>query len=445
MAITRPRGTRDTTPESMQVRRGVEKRMRTTLERYGYREVQTPVFEHMELFTAKSGDAIKEELYAFEDKAGRSLALRPELTAAVMRFFHNELSVEPRPLKLWYLANCFRYDRPQKGRYREFWQVGCEIIGSDRPEANAELIALTTQLLHDAGLREIDVRIGHIAILHGLLAAIGAPGSESPERGPLMRAIDKRDEKSIRGILEKNGAREDAVAAFLRLGEADPQGGSSRSLEATRDLLASGQGEAVDQAQAALEELQEALDLLESMAPPHGGRFDPMIARGLDYYTGLVFEVDAPRLGAEKQVAGGGGYDLSSVFGSERIPTTGFALGFDRLMVALEAEEALPEPGPWLDVYLAAIGDAQRPLALQLAQALRAGGVRVEVDLMRRPPGKNLKAADAHQARWALLLGEKEREAGTVTVKDLATGDQQAVAQDRLVEHLQSELERGAS
>jgi histidyl-tRNA synthetase len=436
-AIKRPRGTRDLGPDEMRIRRAIENRMRTTLSRYAYREVQTPVFEHLELFTAKSGDAIKQELYDFKDKAGRELALRPELTAAVMRLYHNELLMEPRPLKLWYFSNCFRYDRPQKGRYREFWQVGCEIVGSDHPETHAELIALTLDLLRDAGVQETQVRIGHIAVLQGLLHAIGVPPASEHERGPLMRGIDKWDEKEIRKQLQEAGVSDEAAGRLIGLGE---KAETAQLLEKTKEVLESGSGgpedAATKKALAALKEVREALDLLATQHPDAPVRFDSMIARGLDYYTGLVFEVDAPRLGAEKQIAGGGGYDLSSVFDAERVPTTGFALGFDRVLVALDAEENLPEPDPWLDVYLAPIGDEQRTPALRLARNLREAGLRVEVDLMRRAPGKNLKAADAHKARWAVLLGEREAKAGMVTLKTLATGDQEEVPQDELTKRL---------
>ena len=138
-----PRGTRDFTSDDMNKRRYVEKIMKSTFQRFGYREIQTPTFENLELFTAKSGEGIIDEIYSFKDKGGRELALRPELTAPVMRFYVEKLQMEPKPLKLYYFGSCFRYDRPQKGRYREFTQAGCEIIGTDSPEANAELIAMS--------------------------------------------------------------------------------------------------------------------------------------------------------------------------------------------------------------------------------------------------------------------------------------------------------------
>ncbi|HDS59631.1 MAG TPA: histidine--tRNA ligase, partial [Thermoplasmatales archaeon] len=168
-SIGKPRGTRDFTPEEMERRRRVETALREVFRRYGYREVATPTMEHLELFTLKSGEAIVEETYAFTDKSGRELALRPELTAPVMRFYVEQMQMEPKPLKLLYFGNCFRYDRPQAGRYREFWQMGCELIGTRTPEALAELIALAYHALRGAGLEDILLRVGDLAPLRALL------------------------------------------------------------------------------------------------------------------------------------------------------------------------------------------------------------------------------------------------------------------------------------
>jgi len=168
-----PRGTRDFTPEEMQKRRYLEKCMRDTFNSFGYGEVQTPMFEHLDLFTAKSGEGIIDEIYSFQDKGGRNLALRPELTAPVMRFYVEKMQMEPKPLKLFYFGNCFRYDRPQKGRYREFMQAGCELIGTDTPEAQAELVAMAYKILVNAGLKDITLSIGNLNILSVLFEKLG--------------------------------------------------------------------------------------------------------------------------------------------------------------------------------------------------------------------------------------------------------------------------------
>ena len=167
-----PRGTRDFSPSEMFKRRHVEKILKTTFETFGYREVQTPTFENLELFTAKSGEAVTDEIYAFKDKSGRNLALRPELTAPVMRFYVDKLQMEPKPLKLYYFGNCFRYDRPQKGRYREFMQAGCELIGTKTPEAIAELICLAYSLFKNVNVKNISIDIGNLKLLSLFLDSI---------------------------------------------------------------------------------------------------------------------------------------------------------------------------------------------------------------------------------------------------------------------------------
>ena len=170
-----PRGTRDFSPKEMEKRRYIEESMRSTFKTFGYREIQTPTFETLELFTAKSGEAIIDEIYHFRDKGGRNLALRPELTAPVIRFYVDKLQMEPKPLKLFYFGNCFRYDRPQKGRYREFKQAGCELIGTDTPIAYAELIAMAYTILEKVGLNNMRLNIGNLSILSSMFDVLKLP------------------------------------------------------------------------------------------------------------------------------------------------------------------------------------------------------------------------------------------------------------------------------
>lgn len=431
MDLQRPRGTRDFGPAEMARRRSAEEAMRDVFARFGFQEVQTPTFEHLELFTAKSGPGIVSELYDFKDKGERHFTLRPELTAPVMRFYFQELAMEPKPLKLFYFGNCFRYDRPQKGRYREFWQMGCELIGPDTPEAVGEVVALGVTLLTDAGIKGLEARVGHLGILRGLLQHIGYP--QAAERGPLMRAVDKWDEAAIVRELEAGDVPRDRIDWFLGVKAIEDLG-------ALRDLLGTGCGGDPEGTQAALEALDALVDTLDAAAAfgaaPDVFRPDPMIARGLDYYTGVVFEMDAPALGAEKQLLGGGVYDLSGVFGGDTVGTIGFGLGFDRTLVALEAEGAEAPGVEGLDVYVAPIGDAPRTRAIRLVHELRAAGLRAEVDLMRRNPGKNFKHAANRGAAYTAVLGERELEAGTIGVKDLATGDQVSMPLDQAVDWL---------
>ncbi|MEM3478202.1 MAG: ATP phosphoribosyltransferase regulatory subunit, partial [Archaeoglobaceae archaeon] len=196
MKIERPRGTRDFLPEEMEKRRDVEKRLREIAESFGYREVATPTFEHSELFKLKSGEGIIEEMYVFKDKSERELALRPELTAPIIRMFVNECSRMPKPLRFYYIGNCFRYERPQKARYREFWQFGVELIGSDSYLANAEVIFLAYKMLKSLEI-DFELNIGHVGILRSILSPLG----DKAERA--MRLIDKNDKDALKSYFDE--------------------------------------------------------------------------------------------------------------------------------------------------------------------------------------------------------------------------------------------------
>lgn len=398
--IKKPRGTRDFLPEEMEKRRWLEERMRNVFEKYGYEEVSTPTIEHLELFTLKSGEEIIEETYAFEDKAGRKLALRPELTAPVMRMYVEKLQMEAKPLKLYYFGNCFRYDRPQKARYREFWQFGCELIGSNRAEAIAELIALAYNILKECGLNSIILRIGNLDILRKFLDGIGANDVS------IMRLIDKRD---FDGLKEKIENFEE-FKRFIETKELD----KIEYEEAKR--------------------MKEILDMLREFSVPYN--IDLSIARGLEYYTGIVFEIDAPRLGAEKQLCGGGEYNLVPLLGGRKIATAGFAIGFDRVLLALEAEgfkfERKEKP-----VYVAYMKDMLKN-AIKISKMLRKAGIKVDMDLMRRSISKSLDYANRKGMKKVIIIAPDEWEKKSVILKDMEKGEQEEIKIEELTEHLSS-------
>lgn len=407
--IERPRGTRDFLPEEMEKRRAIEVRFREIAENYGYREIATPTFEHLELFTIKSGDEIVEEIYAFKDKSGRDLALRPELTAPAMRLFVNECSVMPRPLRFYYFGNCFRYERPQKGRYREFWQFGVELIGSDRVEADAEVIALAYRMLKDLNI-QFDLQIGHVGILRSILRDI--PEEKSSR---IMRFIDKRDSEGLASYMDEEGIASDVQEKVFQVS----------ALHGSREVLTEAEG-LTDQNN--LEYLRELCDILDFIGVEY--TINLGIARGLDYYTGMVFEIYAEGLGAQKQVCGGGRYRLTHLFGGEDVPSTGFAIGFDRV------------------VEICGIDIPQRKLAViisfpdtlkesfKVAEKLRSAGLRVISDVMGRSIRKQLSHASDIGADYAIIVGRKEIEEGVVGVKNLNTGVQKSVPIDELTKYL---------
>ncbi len=417
-SFQRPRGTRDLLPGTMQRREAYLRTVRALMHGAGYGEVLTPTFEHLELFEAKSGAGIRDELYAFDDKSGRKLTLRPELTAAVMRAYLEEMTHLPKPLKLYYIANCFRYERPQAGRYREFWQIGAELLGADPLLGDVETIALAWRCLQAAGVETLHVRLGHLGLVRGLLAEGKV---EQPE--PVLRLLDKGDRQGLQEHLLTIGA--DEVAAPLL------------------DLLAARSAPSQEQLQLATElsqshpsilptvgHLQRLLALLHHANVP-SIHLDLAIARGFDYYTGMVFEVDVPTLGAEKQVCGGGAYDLLEAFGGVSTPTTGFAIGIDRMLLAQEQTRGAPAPLEALDVLVVPLAPQAIPLAWQLVTKVRdTTALSVEVELAGRNLGKALKYADARATTVVVIIGEREVAAGEATLRWLSDGTQRSVPID---------------
>ena len=391
--IQKPRGTRDFLPDEMERRRAVEKRMRDVARCWGYREVCTPEFEELELFTARSGEGIIEEMYVFEDKGGRMMVLRPEITAAVQRMYLNEARVTPKPLRWCYFADCFRYERPQKGRYRQFWQFGVELIGADTPVADAEVIMLARDLLQSSGV-SFSLHVGHLGFMKALLLHM-----DSKEQRIVMRYLDKKDYDGLRGHLEISG-RPDLYSSLTTLLEC-------RSLAEVTEIT----GKLPEYTR-----IEETLGLLDEMEVPFS--LDPGIARGLDYYTGIVFEAFADNLGAENQIMGGGAYRLAHLFGGDDVPSSGFAIGFDRVMVSLGDSSAITERVVGI-VYT----PEGRPHALRVARAFREAGIRTETDIMGRNIGAQITHA-SKSAQFVAIIGKREHESGMVTLKDLNSGEQ---------------------
>jgi len=405
-----PRGTRDFSIEDMQKRRYIEEGMRSTFQTFGYREIQTPTFETLELFTAKSGQEIIEELYSFKDKGGRDLALRPELTAPVIRFYVDKLQMEPKPLKLFYFGNCFRYDRPQKGRYREFRQAGCEIIGTDTPEAYAELIVLAYKILENSGIEDLRLNIGNLNILSLIFKQLKLTREQQKYLIPL---IDKSLFEDVFDVLRDFGIKGEDANKFIEILQ-------------TPDVKIIKKYFKDDSAIKEIGELEQILKLIEKAFGIKNYKVQMSIVRGLDYYKGLVFEIEAPILGAEKQLCGGGAYDLISLFGGKKTPSAGFAIGFDRTIVALESEN-YRFPKSQIDAYVIPLNEDIVDLAINIVQILRNEGFLVDLDLLRRGLGKSLKYASSIDVKKAIILGPKETKQNSVTVRDMETGEQKFI------------------
>ncbi|MCZ7401687.1 MAG: histidine--tRNA ligase [Candidatus Methanoperedens sp.] len=408
MELQKPRGTRDFLPEEMRKRRYIENKLREVATGWGYGEIKTPTFEHIELFTLKSGDGILGEIYNFKDKGDREIALRPELTAPVVRMYVEELQRSPKPLKFFYFDNCFRYERPQKGRFREFFQFGVEIIGSARPESDAEVIALAAEMLKSAGVKG-DLHIGHIGIVRTLLKDI------QPEyQGKIMRLVDKKDDKGLEDFLDQINAPDDIRGKLFRLIGLHGENAMHEAQELVGDIEA-------------LTQFKALLELLDVYGIEY--QVDLGIARGLDYYTGMVFEIYCEGLGAQNQVCGGGSYRLAQLFGGEDTPSTGYAIGFDRIMEICEAKPVVSKC-----IVVVSFEDTRKE-AIIIAQKLRIH-VTTYLDVMGRKFKDQIAYANTIGASHVVIVGKNELDAGKVALKDMKTGEQELLSVEEVIKKL---------
>lgn len=430
----------------MKQRKKVENVLRDTFEIYAYQEIKTPLFEELSLFTTKSGEEIVDQLYNFKDKSNREIALRPEITAPVARLYLNKLQKTAKPIKLYYFGSCFRYERPQKGRFRQFWQFGCELIGAKSPEGEAEVIAMAEDSLEKLKIATAEIHINHLGIIRGLFKHFNI-NNEIQEK--IMTLIDKGDKKLLKNQLlpnTENNSLDEPLAdsnkedkslnepliddnnlANILINLVDFVG-KDDILKDVEKII----GE-YEEVQDSLNEFKELIKLLKSFKISNY-TINMGIARGLDYYTGIVFEIYVPELGAQKQVAGGGSYNLVEVFGGEKIESTGFAFGFDRLMNAIKDKE---ENEPIVDVFVAPIASETRGKSFEICQTLRSANIRTELDLSRRKFKKLLSAANKLKAKYVILVGKKELDENKITIKDMATGDQELVAIDKILDYIE--------
>lgn len=432
MEFTRPRGTRDFLFTEMRERKEAESTLRNVFENYGFQEIKTPLFEELKLFTTKSGEEIVDQLYNFKDKSDRELALRPELTAPVARLYLNELQkTTAKPIKLYYYGSCFRYERPQKGRFRQFWQFGCELIGAKSPEGEAEVISMCNESLESLGITPADININHLGIIRGLFAHFNIDTKTQRE---IMVIIDKGDKELLEeSLVGDNPVIDNEELNNVLLNLIDMVGGKE-ILPDIEELV-----KPYDEPQESLAELEELVKTLDSFGVDNY-TLNLGVARGLDYYTGIVFEVYIPELGAQKQVCGGGTYSLIKVFGGEEIESTGFAFGFDRLMNAIEELNGEKELKPYLDVFVAPINDETRQKSFEITQTLRKNGIATDVDLNRKKFKKLMNHANNINVGKVVIVGKKDLDEGKVTVKDMNSGDQELVSLDSLVDYIKGEL-----
>ena len=410
----RIKGFRDFYPEEMQARRQMFDAVESTVQSYGFREIGTPAMEDAQLYIDKSGEEIVEELYSFEDKGGRHVALTPELTPTVARMVVAKQQELSKPIKWFSTRPFWRYEEPQQGRFREFYQTNVDIFGSSEPTADAEVLAVAADMLTNLGLDADDFEflVSHRDILGGLLESF--EGEIATQAA--IRAVDKSakiEQAEYHELLVDAGLSYEQAREFDDLLDVDE--------DELDDLI---EFAGTDRIEAAVTNLQNVLDAADDFGVREYCDLSLETARGLDYYTGVVFECFDSTGEVSRAVFGGGRYDdLIESFGGQPTPAVGFAPGDATLSLLLQHAGVWPDESLSTDYYVLQVGDT-RPVAARIARELRGAGNVVESDVADRSFGAQMNYADSINADTVVIVGERDLENDEVTIKDMGSGDQ---------------------
>ncbi|OES44276.1 histidine--tRNA ligase [Domibacillus iocasae] len=423
MSVNIPRGTQDILPGQSEKWQYIESIAKDVCRRYHYKEIRTPIFEHTELFKRSVGDTtdiVQKEMYTFEDRGERSLTLRPEGTAAVVRsFVENKMfGMADQPVKLYYTGPMFRYERPQAGRYRQFVQFGVEAIGSEDPAIDAEVIGLVMDIYKMAGLKKLKLVIN----------SLGDAESRTKHREALIRHFEPHIEEfcgDCQMRLKQNPLR-------ILDCKKDRDHELMKTAPSILDYLN-------EESKAYFEKVTAYLDAVGIQYT-----IDPKLVRGLDYYNHTAFEVmsEAEGFGAITTLCGGGRYNgLVQQLGGPESPGIGFAFSIERFIAAMEAEKVEWPIDKGLDCFIVALGDAAKDRSVSLVHELRTAGLSAERDYQDRKMKAQLKASDRQHARFTAILGEDELTENRITVKDMAEGSQDQVPLNELANYLKTKME----
>ena len=417
MLTNAPRGTKDILPDTVGDWNYVEGEIRELCRRFGYSEIRTPIFEHTELFQRGIGegtDVVDKEMYTFTDRGGRSITLRPENTASAVRaYLQNKLYAQSNLVKLFYIGSMFRYDRPQAGRMREFHQFGVEALGEANPAVDAEVILLAMNLLEGLGLKDLELSIN----------SVGCPKCRSKYRTMLQDFFRDKLEDLC----------EDCRSRFER--------SPLRILDCKKDSDKPYMADAPKITDCLCEECAEHFAKLKELLTSAGISFthDPRLVRGLDYYTKTAFEIKYPPLGAQSAVAGGGRYDgLIEEMGGNPTPAVGFATGLERLLLALESQNLLPEKNRSVDAYVVALGETAQAEGFKLLNSLRQQGLSAAMDFAGRSMKAQMKQANKLGAKYSVILGEDEISEGVVMLRSMEDSSQAKVPMNQVAEKIKA-------
>ena len=419
MNISVPKGTKDVLPEDSYKWQFIEESARQVAKAFNIREIRTPVFEHTELFLRGVGettDVVTKEMYTFEDKGGRSITLKPEGTAGTARMFiENGLANQPLPLKAFYITPCYRYERPQAGRLREFHQFGIEVFGSAQPETDAEVIFAASSFLNKIGVKSTRLELNSIGC-KSCRAEYNKALKDyfRPHLGDMCKTCNERFEKNP-----------------LRMIDCKEEGCKKITANAPKilDYLC--------------DDCRSHFEKVRSLLTGLGVEYtvNPDIVRGLDYYTRTVFEFVSTDIGAQGTVCGGGRYDkLISGLGGGEVPAIGFAAGLERLLLVMD-NTAVPFPEkPVPAIYIGGMDEESRGKAFELVSKLRLNSIAAECDLMARSVKAQLKYADKCGAKYVAIIGGCELESGRVDIKKMADGSKENVALEDICEYIEQNI-----
>ncbi len=415
------RGMRDCLGEEAETITYIINRAKQAAACYGYKETITPIVESFELLSAKSGEEIRQRMFIFSDLGGRQVALRPEFTASIARLATTVLKNEAKPLRIFSVGTVYRYDEPQRGRYREFWQANFELLGSNKPEADAEIILLANSLLKTSGLVNYAIKLGHVGVLKSIMAQ---EGIDEKTQNAILQKMDKKEYDAALAMVTSEKCRSTLQGLIVLKG--------ASVFDTVEKMKIHVQG--YEKAQAAVENLGVILKLVTDSGCEIK-TIDPAFARGLEYYTGIIFELYIPEL--EIALGGGGRYDrLIEAFGGEPTPAVGMATGIDRMALALQTQKTQLQVQKKNKVAVVPVKEEMKAEALKIAQMLRSQGICVEFEVMGRKMGKALEDADKRKVDYAVIVGERELQRGKVMLKDFAKREQTEVEISKLSEVL---------
>ena len=415
-----PRGTRDILPKEVYKWQYVEKKFREICALYGYEEMRTPIFEHTEVFTRSVGDTtdiVQKEMYTFTDKGDRQISLKPEGTAGTIRaFIESKLYADTQPTKLFYITPCFRYERPQAGRQRQFHQFGIEALGSDQPSIDAEVISLAVQFFNELGLKDLSVNIN----------SVGCPHCREEYNKKLKEYLDAKSDVLCDTCLERK--------------EKNPM----RVIDCKNPTCKENLHDIPFMIDYLCDDCKDHFNKLQEYLREMDIKFvvDKTIVRGLDYYRKTAFEIISNDIGSQSTVCGGGRYDglVEQLGGPKGISGIGFGLGAERLLLTLENNNIEIENPKSTDIYIATIGDAAKTKSFGLIKSLRDNHISTDIDHLGKSLKGQFKYSDKINAKYTIVIGDDELAGDSATLKNMSTSEQTTVKISELVEELKKRL-----